>query len=135
MFTSPEMFLGKRANKTYSDLKGWNNIVFNLVTSRIDKEVFSVLYKSAYIGTHNASVRVRVTISIFKEGFGCSDENLFEKVEFDLLVHKAFELVNLNDVAPSIDTYYLFPSRLSDYAEESALTLWKNISKASSASR
>ena len=118
MFSSPEMFLGKRALKSYSDPKGWQNVFFDLVTSRIDESIFSVLYKSGNMGAPTASVRILVAMSNLKEGFGCSDENLFEKMEFDLLVRKAVGLTNLDDVPPSLDTYYLFNRRLCDYADK-----------------
>lgn len=117
LFSSPEMFLGKRAMKSYSDPKGWHNVFFDLVTSKIDEDIFSVLYKSGNMGAPTASVRILVAMSILKEGFGCSDENLFEKIEFDLLVRKALGLTNLDDVPPSLDTYYLFNRRLCDYAD------------------
>lgn len=117
LFSSPEMFLGKRAKKSYSDPKGWHNIFFDLVTSKINEDIFSVLYKSGNMGAPTASVRILVAMSILKEGFGCSDENLFERIEFDLLVRKALGLINLDDVPPSLDTYYLFNRRLCDHME------------------
>lgn len=123
LFSSPEMFLCKRAVKSYSDPKGWHNVFFDLVTSKIDEDIFSVLYKSGNMGAPTASVRVLVAMSILKEGFGCSDENLFEKVEFDLLVRRALGLFSLDDVPPSLDTYYLFNRRLCAYAEETGTDL------------
>lgn len=123
LFSSPEGFLGKRALKSYSDPKSWHNQFFELVTSKIDEEIFSVLYKKGNMGAPTASVRVLVAMSILKEGFGCSDENLFEKVEFDLLVRKALGLVNLDDTPPSLDTYYLFNRRLCDYHETTGIDL------------
>lgn len=118
LFSSPEMFLGKRAMKSYSDPQGWHNVFFDLVTSKIDEGIFSVLYKSGNMGAPTASVRILVAMSILKEGFGCSDENLFEKMEFDLLVRKAVGLTKLDDVPPSLDTYYLFNRRLCDHADK-----------------
>lgn len=123
LFSSPEMFLGKRAVKSYSDPKGWHNVFFDLVTSKIDEEIFSVLYKSGNMGAPTAPVRILVAMSILKEGFGCSDENLFEKIEFDLLVRKALGLSSLEDVPPSLDTYYLFNRRLCDYADKTGVDL------------
>jgi hypothetical protein len=46
---------------------------------------------------------------------GYSDEDLFEKCQFDLLVRKALGLFSLNDVTPSIDTYYLLRRRICEY--------------------
>ena len=123
LFSSPEMFLGKRATKSYSDPGAWHNQFFSLVTSKIDEGIFSVLFKEGNMGAPTASVRVLVAMSILKEGFGCSDESLFEKVEFDLLTRKALGLVNLDDVPPSLDTYYLFNRRLSEYEERHGIDL------------
>jgi len=64
-------------------------------------------------------------MSILKEGFGCSDEDLFEKCEFDLLTRKALGLEMLDDVTPSLDTYYLFRRRICDYAETENIDLLK----------
>lgn len=123
LFSSPEMLLGKRALKTYTDSKAWHNVFFEHVTSKIDEDVFSVLYKEGNMGAPTASVRILVAMSILKEGFGCSDENMFEKVEFDLLVRKALGLVNVNDIPPSLDTYYLFNRRLCEYNEKTGVDL------------
>ena len=88
------------------------------------------------MGAPTASVRVLVAMSILKEGFGCSDEDLFEKVEFDLLVRKALGLVSLDDVPPSPDTYYLFNRRLCHYHEHTGIDLlWRSASKESPTSR
>ena len=62
-------------------------------------------------------------MSVLKEGFGCSDEDLFEKCEFDLLTRKALGLELLTDVTPSIDTYYLFRRRICKDQEETGIDL------------
>ena len=62
-------------------------------------------------------------MSVLKEGFGCSDEDLFEKCEFDLLTRKALGLELLTDVTPSIDTYYLFRRRICEYQERTGIDL------------
>lgn len=59
------------------------------------------------MGAPNASIRILVAMSMLKEGFGCSDEDPFEKCEFDLLARKALGMETLEDAAPSIDTYYM----------------------------
>lgn len=60
---------------------------------------------------------------ILKEGFGCSDESLFEKCEFDLLSRRALGLENLDDAAPSLDTYYLLRRRICQYEQEHKVNL------------
>ena len=62
-------------------------------------------------------------MSILKEGFGCSDDDLFEKCEFDLLARKALGLEMLDDKLPSRDTYYLFGRRLTAYEQETGINL------------
>ena len=75
------------------------------------------------MGAPNASVRILVAMSILKEGFGCSDEDLFEKCEFDLLARKALGLEPLDDKLPSSDIYYLFGRRLADYEQKIGVNL------------
>src|SRR5690554_5719596 len=90
MFENVANHLTKRGAKKYDDPNGWHNQFYKLVTSKIDEEVFSPLFTSGSgrTGAPNASVRQLVALSILKEGFGCSDEDLFEKCEFDLLTRK-----------------------------------------------
>lgn len=73
---------------------------FTLVTSQIDESVFQPLFKDNGMGAPNALIRIMVAMSILKKGFGCSDEDLFEKCEFDMLTRKAIGLVNLDTSAP-----------------------------------
>ncbi len=58
---------------------------------------------------------------ILKEGFGWSDEQLFEAIHFNLLVRRALGLLNLTDEVPVESTYYLFKQRVNiDYHVEVA---------------
>ena len=124
MFTAPVMQLGNRASKKYSDPNAWHNQFYSLVTTKIDEEIFKPLFpEGKKSGRPNASIRILVGMSILKEGFGCSDEDLFEKCEFDLLTRKALGLELLTDVVPSIDTYYLFRRRICEYEEASGVGL------------
>lgn len=89
---------------------------FHKVTSRIEKCIFQVLFpKGKKAGRSVSSIRILVAMSILKEGFGSSDEELFEKCEFDILTRRALGLVLLDDVLPSLDTYYLLRRRICDY--------------------
>ena len=89
MFTAPVMQLGIRASKKYSDPQAWHNQFYSLVTTKIDEEIFKPLFpEGKKSGRPNASIRVLVGMTILKEGYGCSDENLFEECEFDLLTRK-----------------------------------------------
>jgi hypothetical protein len=58
------------------------------VTSKIDESISRPWFKKGNVGEQNTSIRVIIGMSITKEGLGCSDEELFEKCQFDLLVCK-----------------------------------------------
>ena len=125
IFTAPSMQLGSRASKKYSDPNAWHNQFYSLVTTKIDEEIFKPLFpEGKKSGRPNASIRILVAMSALKEGFGCSDENLFEKCEFDLLTRKALGMELLTDVTPSIDTYYLFRRRICEYQERTGIDLY-----------
>lgn len=126
MFSDPSIQLGKRASKKYQDPKAWHNQFFSMVTSKIDEDIFKPLFKEGNMGAPNASVRIIVAMSILKEGFGCSDEELFEKCEFDLLTRRALGLMNLDDKLPSLDTYYLFRRRICAYYDVYGVDLMRD---------
>ena len=84
------------------------------VTSKIDEDVFSVLF-DAEIGRPNAPIRQVFAMMIMKEGFGWSDAQLFEHCRFNVLVMRALGLMNLSDEAPTESTYYLFKQSLYTY--------------------
>lgn len=124
MFTAPSMLLGNRASKKYSDPSAWHNQFYSLVTTKIDEEIVRPLFpEGKKSGRPNASIRILVAMPVSKEGFGCSDEDLFEKCEFDLLTRKGLGLELLTDVTPSIDTYYLFRCRICEYQERTGIDL------------
>lgn len=123
LFSTPSTQMGRREAKKYDDPHGWHNLFYANVTSKIDESVFSPLFKEGNMGAPNASIRVIIGMSIIKEGFGCSDEDLFEKCQFDLLVRKALGLVSLSDVTPSIDTYYLLRRRICEYENRHGINL------------
>lgn len=128
MFASPVMQLCNRASKKYTDPKAWQNMFFRLVTSKVDEGLFEVLFPvGKKSGRPNASIRVLVAMSALKEGFGCSDEDLFEKCDFDMLTRKALGLEHLDDAAPSIDTWYLFRRRICDYQEKTGIDLMQQV--------
>ena len=124
IFTAPSMQLGSRASKKYSAPNAWHNQFYSLVTTKINEEIFKPLFPGGKkSGRPNASILILVAMSVLKEGFGCSDEDLFEKCEFDLLTRKALGMELLTDVTPSIDTYYLFHRRICEYQERTGIGL------------
>ena len=134
LFESPSNLMRGRALKKYDDPEAWHNQFYELVTSNIDEDKFKPLFKSGNMGRGNASISQLVAIMIMKEGNRRSDEQMFEAVDFDLLVRKALGLVNLSDQAPSLDTYYLLRRRMVAYEEETDINLmgccFKDVTKA-----
>ena len=101
----------------------WHNIFYNQVVSRINEDLFSVLFSSGK-GTPNASIRTLIGMMILKEGEGYSDQKLFENCRFNLLTRKAFGLVNIDDTIPSESTYYLLRKRIVDYHKTTGVDLF-----------
>ena len=134
LFESPSNLMRGRALKKYDDPEAWHNQFYELVTSNIDEDKFKPLFKSGNMGRGNASISQLVAIMIMKEGNRRSDEQMFEAVDFDLLVRKALGLVNLSDQAPSLDTYYLLRRRMVASEEETGINLmgccFKDVTKA-----
>ena len=122
LFYSPSNLLCKRALKKFDDPKAWQNKFHKEVTSRIGEGTFSVLFDNAN-GAPNASVCRLVAMMLLKEGFGCSDEQLFEKCEFDLLARRALGLDGFEEDIPCAATYYNFRAALVKYQEDSDVDL------------
>jgi len=126
MFSSPSMLLNSRASKRYTDPKAWHNVFYHFVTSKIDETLFEPLFpKGKKSGRPNAPIRILVAMSILKEGFGCSDEDMFDRCEFDLLVRRALGIDSISDAGPSLDTWYLFRRRLCKHETSTGEDLMK----------
>ena len=115
IFTAPSMQLGSRASKKYSDPNAWHNQFYSLVTTKIDEEIFKPLFpEGKKSGRPNASIRILVAMSVLKEGFGCSDEDLFEKCEFDLLARIGNFIMEMLAAFPATSPAYDLLQRLFD---------------------
>lgn len=122
LFSNVEEFLRKRDQEKLNDPNAWYNVFLEMVTRRIPELRFEGLFDEA-TGRPNAPIRLLVGMLILKEGFGWSDEGLFEAVHFNLLVRRALGLINLTDEVPVESTYYLFKHRLYLYQIESGANL------------
>lgn len=122
VLSNPEQHLSDRDCRALNDLNAWYNVFYAVVTQRVPEERFRPLFDEA-TGRPNASIRVLVGMLILKEGFGWSDEQLFEALRFHLLVRRALGLFNLTDEVPSESTYYLFKQRLYQYQVETGISL------------
>jgi len=114
LFSGISNHVSKRKQELLSDPSSWHNVFYQEIVSRIDEEIFSVLF-SLKNGRPNASVRVLIGMMILKEGNGWSDEQLFDQCRFNIKVLMALGYMNLNDNVPVESTYYLFRKLLTEY--------------------
>jgi hypothetical protein len=122
LFGNVPLQLSGKAKKKYENSRNWHNQFYTQIVSRIDESIFSDLF-SDRMGAPNASVSTMVGMMILKEGMGWSDEQLFEQCNFNLLVRKAFGLINLSDEMPVESTYYLFRKKIHQYNRENDVDL------------
>ncbi|MCH8318000.1 MAG: transposase [Bacteroidetes bacterium] len=105
MFTNISDHLEGARQKKYNDKNGWHNMFWHYITSAIDERKYKPLFAEK-MGSPNAPIRILLSMMILKEGFGLSDERLFEVCQFDLLVMKALGINNIDDDLPCPATYY-----------------------------
>ena len=117
LLSSADQHLDERRQRQLNDPNRWHNSFYEHVFSQIDESIFKVLYDEQ-MGAPNAPVDQLVGMMILKDGFGYSDEQLFEACRFHLLLRQALGLVNLNDPPPTESTYYLFRKRIYEYDRE-----------------
>ena len=122
LFSNVEQFLRERDQEKLNDANAWHNVFLDQVTNRAPEGRFAGLFDEE-TGRPNAPIRVLVAMLILKEGFGWSDERLFEAIHFNLLVRRALGLLNLTDEVPVESTYYLFKQRLYRYQLETGINL------------
>ena len=128
MYSSVYQHFTGENSKQFADETGCHNIFFNQIVSRIDENIFSVLY-SQDKDSPNAPIRTLIGMMILKEGEGYNDEKLFENCRFNLLTRKALGLVNIDDSIPVKSTYYLLRKRISGYCEETGINLFDSCFK------
>jgi hypothetical protein len=122
MFNSIPSMLKGPSYKQYNDEGAWHNMFRTQVVERVDELIFKPLYDET-MGAPNASTRVLVGMMALKEGFGWSDNELFEQCRFNLLVRSALGLININDSLPAESTYYLFRKRIHEYQRQTDIDI------------
>lgn len=106
--------------------ESWAGVFFTEVLSRIEEELFEVLY-SDEISRPNAPVNVLVSFDILKNGFGWSDEETYEQVCYNLQVRHALGLGDLRTEIFTLRTVYNFRKRVREYAEETGINLMQQV--------
>lgn len=100
----------------YTDAGMWHNVFRNNVLSKIDENIFSVLFDEKN-GAPNYPVNILIGMMVLKEGFGWSDSELFSSVRFNLLVRSALGMHDLNEKTVSESCYYLFRKRIFEHEQ------------------
>lgn len=94
--------------------QSWAGTFYREFFSRIDEDIFSVLY-SEQPSRPNVAVNVWVGLEAMKAGFGWSDEELYEAFLYNLQVRYALGYDRLGEGEFEIRTLYYFRQRLSAY--------------------
>ena len=94
--------------------QSWAGTFYREFFSRIDEEIFSVLY-SEQPSRPNVAVNVLVGLEAMKSGFGWSDEELYEAFLYNLQVRYALGYDRLGEGEFDLRTLYYFRQRLSEY--------------------
>ena len=126
MFSDPKDLLNEKSRKKFSDTGAWHNLFRNHVLSGIDEDHFRPLFTQV-IGAPNSSIKLLIGMMIIKESLQCSDKQLFEQCEFNLLVRSALGLMNIDDPLPAESTYYLLRKRIYTFNRETGEDLFAKV--------
>jgi len=96
MFSDPKDLMNEKSRKKFSDPGAWHNLFRNHILFGIDEDQFRPLYTQV-TGAPNSSIKLLIGMMIIKESLQCSDKQLFEQCEFNLLVRSALGLINIDD--------------------------------------
>ena len=126
LFGSPSELMSERSRKKYGDPKAWHNVFRKHVIGNIDESLFVPVFSST-TGAPNYSVKTLLGMMIIKEVLECSDKQLFEHCEFNLLTRSALGLVNIDDPLPAESTYYLFRQRVYEHKHAGGPDLFEKV--------
>lgn len=126
MFSDPKDLLNEKSRKKFSDPGAWHNLFRNHVLSGIDEDQFRPLYTQV-MGAPNSSIKLLIGMMIIKESLQCSDKQLFEQCEFNLLVRSALGLMNIDDPLPAESTYYLLRNRIYTFNRQTGEDLFAKV--------
>ena len=95
----------------------WAGTFYELVFVKIDESICEVLYSDK--GSRpNTPVNILVGLSYLKNGYGWSDEEMYDHYCYDIQVRYALGLRNLGEGQFDLRTMYEFRSRLSRHMQE-----------------
>ena len=129
LFATASFSLPERERRYMEDELSWHNEFYRNVLLNIDEEILRPLFVDGNMGAPTKQLRILIAMRILKEGRGCSDEQLYENVRFNLVWRQAVGLFNINDECPSIDSYYKLFRRIAEYEQNNPehVNLYKKI--------
>ena len=119
-FFNPFQQMGKKMRQRLE--ASWAGTFYREIFCRVDETLFAVLY-SDQPSRPNAAVNVLVCAEILKAGFGWSDEELWDHLQFNLQVRYALGLWDMSTMPFELRTLYNFRRRLSQHMQESGENL------------
>ena len=117
LFATASFSLPERERRYMEDELSWHNEFYRNVLLNIDEEILRPLFVDGNMGAPTKQLRILIAMRMLKEGRGCSDEQLYENIRFNLIWRKAVGLLNINDECPSIDSYYKLFRRIAEYEQ------------------
>ena len=129
LFATASFSLPERERRYMEDELSWHNEFYRNVLLNIDEEVLRPLFVEGNMGAPTKQLRILIAMRILKEGRGCSDEQLYENIRFNLVWRQAVGLFNINDECPSIDSYYKLFRRIAEYEQNNPehVNLYKQV--------
>jgi hypothetical protein len=100
----------------------WADAFYRQVFCRIDETPFAILYADEP-SRPNASINVLLGAEILKAGYGWSDEELYDAIQFNLQVRYALGLRDMTTVPFELRTVYNFRQRVSHHMQETGENL------------
>jgi hypothetical protein len=123
-FLDPFQQMGEKMRQRLEE--SWAGTVYREIFCRIDETPFAVLY-SDQPSRPNAAINVLVGAEILKAGFGWSDEELFDHLQFNLQVRFALGLRKMSVMPFELRTLYNFRQRVSCHMQESGENLIEQV--------
>jgi hypothetical protein len=96
--------------------QSWANTFYREVFSRINEDIFSVLYTDVP-SRPNIAVNVLVSLEFLKAGFGWSDEELYDAFTYNLQVRYALGYHEFGEGDFDLRTLYYFRERLNRHMQ------------------
>lgn len=123
-FFDAERWLARRQREQMRN--SWASTYRRTVHAQINEARFAVLY-SDEPSRPNAPINHLVDFEILKSGFGWSDAEAYEQVNFNLLVRHAMGLDDLRTSPFTLRTVYNFRRRVREHAEQTGENLMQRV--------